>query len=403
MNKFIQYIQHKKEQAIRTFFSRNGVGWRTLTVLMLFFTAFLLHFAECKFCINNQKLLIILDSKDSEIVIPVGTYLIYLTVLVIILLLLRKRYRDTGRNFASPFIKKGRELFIWINATIGVVIIISALVHFSNCDKDGNILSFFNLTSFLLGIFSIFVTCRVYFEVKKEKTNTLDEYLDRLTHIIANSGNDDEILMIAPTVILGQAHENNSYVIDGYLDEIFQFLENGKLTIALLDFDIKNVGCLFVNKETAGRGSTGNLKYKTSRLPTAKVPDKQSVRKPLFAYHCANASLFFKDQEEAGDYMNLHLLSNLKKLESKKCKFIKLKSEMFIIGDDYSKSSGFFAIANFTKGLYYMGNFSVSRKIHRFQGTYFENEHIGYQMRHTLKGSIEGFCIEDDKHKLNEI
>ncbi len=62
------------------------------------------------------------------------------------------------------------------------------MTHLSYCSSDlESELSFFNISSLLLCLLSIYLTSRVYFEIDKEKTTTLDDYLERLTDIISKS------------------------------------------------------------------------------------------------------------------------------------------------------------------------------------------------------------------------
>jgi uncharacterized membrane protein len=317
-------------------------------------------------------------------------------VLIIITLtikLLNKPHREMISKFLKPFGKKGNELFLGINAIIIVVCIIAIVIHIVCHNPNGGIeFSFFNLVSFLLCLFSIYLTSRVYFEIEKEKTTSLDEYLERLTDIIINSKENDEVLIIAPTIVLGQTHKNNSYTKEGYLDEILRFLEKGKIIFALLDFDYLGFNSFTVNTSLTNGNST--ITYNISASDDSK--------RTLSDYHFETWKLYEKDELDKRMTKLQNVLLNLK--SKTKATFIRLNAEMYHINtSDYTRSNGFFAIANFSEGMYYMGNFNVIGKIHKFQGTYFENKHITTQMRHMLKCAIGDFCIEEDKNELNSI
>lgn len=320
--------------------------------------------------------------------------MLFLLVVSLVFYIYRKDNKETVGKFIKPFCKK--KLFYIINAVIWVLCIISLMTHLSYCSSDlESELSFFNISSLLLCLLSIYLTSRVYFEIDKEKTTTLDDYLERLTDIISKSKKDDEVLVIAPTIILGQVNKGDSPVKNSYLEEIARLLdEKGKIYFATLNwsYSINEI------RLSDDKGPSSAL-----RDYYAKDSDPNSrIKMPLFDYHFNNWALYLENTDDIIRAMNNDLLLNLKNIQNKGGVFIRLKGDIF--GDiSKDKSSGFFAVANFTRGLYYMGNFSVLRMLQKFQGTYFENEHIEKQMRHMLRCAVEEYCIDDDKEKLTNI
>lgn len=305
--------------------------------------------------------------------------------------MLKKPNLYTLKEFILPFRKTNYELFIILQVILLLIGILSIVVHLLSCCPWKQELSFFNISSLLLCLLSIYLTSRVYFEIKKEKTDTLDDYLERLTDIIAKSKAKDRILIIAPTIILGQVNKDESILKNMYLEDIYRLLANkGEICFALLDWDITNINEFNITCRTIGEIT--NFDYET----------QGSIKKDLFDYHIKNWGLYINTISDIKKAMNESLLKNLKTLkDNDNSSFIRLKKDMFCVKD--GNSSGFFAVVNFTRGIYYMGNFSVSGRTQKFQGTYFENEHIEEQMRHMLKCAVEEYCIDDDKKKLTEI
>lgn len=348
---------------------------------------------------------ILLLQIKYEVAICIGSFFmkispIFITILLSILFgllvvyllyhICKKDNNEFVKKFVKPFLNK-KDLLYAINVVISIPCIIALIIHLF-CHSDwGNEFSFFNISSLLLCILSIYFTCRVYFEIDKAKTNTLDDYLERLTDIISNSKKGDKVMIIAPTIILGQVKQDESSLKNMYLNDIYSFLNSkGKICFVLLDWDINGIDCFTIKSITSER--TTSFFYETNN----------SIKKDLFDYHIQNWGLYLDTPQKIGDAMNKSLLENMERLTKyDNSSFIRLKKEMFCV--EGGNSSGFFAVVNFTRGIYYMGSFSVSDKSQKFQGTYFENEHIEKQMRHMLRCAVEEYCIDDDKEKLTNI
>lgn len=273
---------------ITSFLYKNGF----IIFLSLVAVAFIFSLLLCSFLGTFIDIVWINSLKSPMLFF----WLAILFVLTLLYGLLRKPQKEAMSKFLTPFQKKGKELFFGINAIVCVICVGAIVIHFFYHKTNGiDEFSFFNLTSFLLCLFSIILTSRVYFEIEKEKTNTLDEYLERLTDIIINSRGKDQILIIAPTIILGQAHKNKDYIKDEYLQEIFRFLKIGNITFALLESEISE--SLKFNIERSSDGENSTMVYKTNISIT---------KKSLFDYHFETWKLYAKDQDEMGKYRIKH-------------------------------------------------------------------------------------------------
>jgi hypothetical protein len=312
--------------------------------------------------------------------------ILFFTLIVVFFIFRLKHDWKIICNFLIPFVMGKKELVFGISAVIIFVIVSSILVHFYK--SKGNIdYSFFNLAPFILCIVGIYLTSRVYLEIQEDKTVTLKDYLKILNYIISSSTPDDKILIIAPTIILGQADKNELhqdgnyiYIIDTYFDKILRHLESGEIYFALLDFDYKNFKNFKVNKTGSDKAT-----YKTYN------EFGEITNKPLSNYHFESYLLRTDKQDELDNFMEHALAENLRKLNStSKANFIRLKPEMYFTSKIGTQSSGFFAVANFDRGMYYMGTYEHDKKTYNFHGTYFRNEHIRAQMLSMLKVVFDG-------------
>lgn len=351
------------------------------------------------YCCFNEDVYILIFGKNVLTLFPI--LFAVLIVCFLILKLSEKPYKEIIRKFLVPFWDEKRGLLLWLITVIVIILIISILINAyksNNCDDFScNDFSFsFNLASLLLCVFGIFLTSRVYLEIGREKTTNLNEYLEILTHIISNSKKDD-ILIIAPTIILGQTYKDENYIMNTYFDKILNYLKKGEIYFALLDFDYNNIPYLDV--ETVGD------KYIYTINETKA--EKFSGKKTLSDYHFETWNTYKLQYKNIKDFM-IRLGDDLNALKNTgKANFIRLKPEMYLQKKEkkyiYTESEGFFAIANFNKGMYYMGTYKHQEKAIDFHGTYFENEHIKKEMQNMLKIVINMNIVTDEEERTKRM
>jgi len=323
-----------------------------------------------------------------------------LSVILLIIGSLRKSHSDDLMAFLHPFFHGKKGVVYGITATVICTIVVAILAHLYHFIN----IKFFEFAPFILCIVGIYVTSRVYFEIQEDKTVTLEDYMKNLNYIISSSREKDKILIIAPTIILGQSHKTHKidgnkdkdkryiHIIDTYFDQIMKHLEIGEIYFALLDFDYKNFKEIEVHSE-------GNKKawYKILDMCGNDIG-----RKPLSNYHFESYCQGAYDHDNLQRYM-AEFGSKLKKLiHTGKANFIRLDSKMYIDGDNYAQGRGFFAVANFDNGMYYLGAYEHYNRTYNFHGTYFRNEHIKTQMLNMLNIIINDKIVSetsDEKEK----
>ena len=245
----------------------------------------------------------------------------------------------------------------------------------------------------VITIFSLFlcfiaglVTVRIYFEVKYQTYN-LRDYLREITSILLHSDEDDIILIITPTIFFGE--ETLFEQIQEYRNLL---IKQKNLYITSLKFGFNFSSFI-------------EVAYTKTKEVLCKIDDEKTIpincyENDIVRYHYDTWEEYESNNPSQIQIQINSLLAYMKELQENNAKIIPIKKEMYInktINEPYNESEGFFAVANFNKGYYYLGNFIHKRKDVFFYGTSFKNEHIKRQMIDML------FSILKDNVYMQEI
>lgn len=228
----------------------------------------------------------------------------------------------------------------------------------------------------VITIFSLFlcfiaglVTIRVYFEVKYQTYN-LRDYLREITSILLHSDEDDVILIITPTIFFGE--ETLFEQIQEYRNLL---IKKNNLYLTSLKFEYNFSSFIEV--------ALTKTKEVLCKISDEKNTPINCYENDIVRYHYDTWEEYESNNpSQIQNQINL-LLAYMKELQKNNAKIITIKKEMYInktINESYNESEGFFAVANFNKGYYYLGNFIHKRKDVFFYGTSFKNKHIKRQM-----------------------
>jgi hypothetical protein len=238
---------------------------------------------------------------------------------------------------------------------------------------------------FWLSISSIMITARIYFEIKDKDKHSLEDFLCLVTEFLHRTRTTDEVYIIMPTLFIGRAFHISFY--NNFTEKLFHLCQtnSNKIELAFLDFGDETNIDNFIETHNNTKNDLERHQYLINM-----IIDAERKQIPLFIFHIKwypynkNEQSTNWNQYYCELYSFIHRLLHIKKENPKSVvKINKIKNYYFgQQGNTGSGKNGFFLFANITAGNFYFGSLSVnSQNSIYFNGTLFENEHIGDTMK----------------------
>lgn len=258
--------------------------------------------------------------------------------------------------------------------------IFSLFYYFQLLDPDGPFRSynFFDQLAYFIAYLGLLLTVRVYFEVKEGHTETLEDFIKTLTEILDSSEKDDDMIIYAPTLFLNEAHiltGLTNYKNTAYRNKLLKFTD-----LKLILLECKSL--LDHIKKTFKKKIPNNKELNNAAFNDF-INNLQQDTSELNQFHQDNISVEIPDND--GDKTNQYYrdfavfigsLADRINIGGGKYDFIEFddgKNDENRVNEKH----GLFAIANFTKGIYYIGSFDLYKNGSSFfRGTYFQNKYL---------------------------
>ena len=161
-----------------------------------------------------------------------------------------KRYKmfSVFHDFNENLFKKEYNVFyksLWMIFVLAILPIIIVIINRPS-DFSG-IKSYLSLFGSIvpemfwplwLTLFGLFMTSKVYLELKEKKVHSYDEFTSALKDFLLDIREGDKVYIILPTLYIKALHKNE--FIDDIERPLFRAINNGAIfKIALLDYDVK--------------------------------------------------------------------------------------------------------------------------------------------------------------------
>lgn len=245
-------------------------------------------------------------------------------------------------------------------------------------------LSIWGIFGVWISTLSFIVAVKIYFEVQKTKTKTLEDYLNTAIRAIEKMETHEKLVIIAPTLYVGsivnehkvlsrqfrqtliekanrisQANARASKVPQASLGESPRE-EQGGITIAIL--------------------SLGNYEFKKlEQNVDAEKHFKSYGSHPYFLYHSRSSDSAHNRNILDHDWYKNHcnFLYEINALDSIRIIHLNVDPELLYESVDKVEKEGFFCIANYHSGFLYMGEFNAaSFNDAFFRGSWFEDKTV---------------------------
>lgn len=324
----------------------------------------------------------------------IATAVVFILSFVILCILLKNKSKHTFERVFNEFVLPFYQSSIHFHRTFFLVILLLfvpiLIILFNTLDlkifkQHFDIYGVIDpklFWSFWLSILSIFITSRVYFEIKQHGKHNLEEFLINISNFLDASRTTDEIRFILPSLFLGKLSKKHFH--EKFLSRIIKTAESNNIKISFLDYDnrISDFIAKFKKDNENEKGEAKKKEKKDDKKNLMILDFMDHDNSPLKNFHYKWYPSKEKTEQEKRDYF-LKLYEFIDKLhkinQEKESKILYPVIKNYFI-ENHKVGEGnqdIFLFSNISQGKYYYGKVYITKQTDiEFHATVFDSERL---------------------------